>query len=392
MQFFLQSGVIVAIMVKKILTYCLLLAFGVATAVAQEDESALSAAQLREKGLNAEKIGLPELAERYYRRALETAEGDPSGETQKLLGILLEQKEYFSDAILLLNQSNTSEALAHQAFCLIQLHDLDSASHCAQRAIEMDTASALAKTMMAYVETERDQHINAIAWANRALRSNPKYARGENVMGYIQFRKGNHTEAMRHFKKAIQLDSTLADAYFNLGTLYCMRNSQEMAIKLLKQGLRRNPRNIRLFTALAYAYRMRGDNPKALECYKQILEYDSLHTPTLNRIGTLYCGEGHYDQAIAFHKRALNINPNDATAYKYIGKAYIDWGQYDKAIQSFIRSTNICTTDPETYMYLAELYGKQKKGERKQQSAYKKAARLGNKDAQSWLVKQGLSW
>ena len=59
---------------------------------------------------------------------------------------------------------------------------------------------------------------------------------------------------------------------------------------------------------------------------------------------------------------------------------------------SFIRSTNICTTDPETYMYLAELYGKQKKGERKQQSAYKKAARLGDKDAQTWLVKRGIAW
>jgi tetratricopeptide (TPR) repeat protein len=165
-----------------------------------------------------------------------------------------------------------------------------------------------------------------------------------------------------------------------------------MAIKLLKQGLRRNPRNIRLYTALAYAYRMRRDSPRALECYKEILEIDSLHTPTLNRIGILYCDQGHYDQAIAYHRRALNIRPNDATAYKYIGQAYSKWGKYDKAIQSFIRSTNLCTTDPETYMYLAELYGNQKKGERKQQSAYKKAARLGNKEAQAWLVKNGLGW
>ena len=137
---------------------------------------------------------------------------------------------------------------------------------------------------------------------------------------------------------------------------------------------------------------MKNADDKAMQCYKQILEYDSLHTPTLNRIGTLLCSQGHFDQAIAFHKRALSIRPNDAAAYKYIGKAYIDWGQYDKAIQSFIRSTNICTTDPETYMYLAELYGKQKRGERKQQSAYKKAARLGDKDAQTWLVKRGIAW
>ena len=36
--------------------------------------------------------------------------------------------------------------------------------------------------------------------------------------------------------------------------------------------------------------------------------------------------------------------------------------------------------------------GKQKKGERKQQSAYRKAARLGQKEAQAWLIKRGLTW
>ena len=274
-----------------------LLAFGPLSA--QNESDTTTASGLREKGRNAEKMGLTELAENYYRRALQTPEGDPSGTTQQWLGILMEQKEYYQEAVELLSQSNSSEAMAHQAYCLIQMRLIDSASHCAARAIEQDTTSSLAMTMMAYVETERDHHINAISWANRALKADPKSAQGENVMGYIQYRKGNHAEAMRHFKKAIQLDSTMANAYYNLGTLYCIRNSQDMAIKLLKQGLRRNPRNIRLYTALAYAYRMRGDQPKALECYNQILEYDSLHTPTINRIGTLYCEQGHFERAIA---------------------------------------------------------------------------------------------
>ena len=215
---------------------------------AQNESDTTTASGLREKGRKAEKMGLTELAENYYRRALQTPEGDPSGTTQQWLGILMEQKEYYQEAVELLSQSNSSEAMAHQAYCLIQMRLIDSASHCAARAIEQDTTSSLAMTMMAYVETERDHHINAISWANRALKADPKSAQGENVMGYIQYRKGNHAEAMRHFKKAIQLDSTMANAYYNLGTLYCIRNSQDMAIKLLKQGLRRNPRNIRLYT------------------------------------------------------------------------------------------------------------------------------------------------
>ena len=142
-------------------------AMPLAAQVGDENDS-LSAAGLHAKGLNAERLGLTELAERYYRRALEAPGGDESGLTQQQLGILLEQKEYYADAAAMLSRSGTATAMAHQAFCLIQLHLLDSAWHCAERALEADTASALAMTMMAYVETERDHHINAIAWANRA--------------------------------------------------------------------------------------------------------------------------------------------------------------------------------------------------------------------------------
>ena len=77
-------------MLKRIVTLCLMAALALPMAVAQDDDAALSAAALRDKGLNAQNMGLTELAERYYRRALESAEGDPSGETQRLLGILLE--------------------------------------------------------------------------------------------------------------------------------------------------------------------------------------------------------------------------------------------------------------------------------------------------------------
>ena len=244
---------------------------------------------LTARALKAERQGLTELAEGYYRRALSAPGGDTATVAALHLGLLLEQKEYYTQALGLLNRCPMAEGLAHQAYCLLQLNLVDSAAHCAARAVEQDSASPTALSMMAYAESERDHHINAIAWANRALAADPRSALGENVMGYVQYRKGNHSEAMRHFKKAIKLDSTMSNAYFNLGMLYCLRNSHDMAIKLLKEGLRRTPRNIRLYTALAHAYRERGDLPKALQCYNQILEYDSLHTPTLNRIGTLYC-------------------------------------------------------------------------------------------------------
>ena len=108
-----------------------LLAFGPLSA--QNESDTTTASGLREKGRNAEKMGLTELAENYYRRALQTPEGDPSGTTQQWLGILMEQKEYYQEAVELLSQSNSSEAMAHQAYCLIQMRLIDSASLSADR-------------------------------------------------------------------------------------------------------------------------------------------------------------------------------------------------------------------------------------------------------------------
>ena len=136
---------------NKTAIFILTMLMAIAPATAQVESDSLSAASLKEKGRNAERLGLTELAEQYYRRALQTPEGDATGMTQQWLGILLEQKEYYPEAVALLQQSNTSDALAHQSYCLIQMHMIDSAAHCAAHAIEADTSSALAMTMMAYV-------------------------------------------------------------------------------------------------------------------------------------------------------------------------------------------------------------------------------------------------
>lgn len=212
---------------KRILLHILVLCscFLLPPASSAQTDEAPTADGLVEKGLNAERLGLTELAEGYYRKA----SGHPTADLR--LGILLEQKEYYEEATVLLVPGRDAESQAHAALCLVQRHMPDSASHCAQRAIEQDTASVLAMTVMAYVESHRDRHIDAIAWASRALKAGPDNARAHNMMGYVQYRKGNDAEAMRRFKQAIKLDSTLADAYFNLGTMYIQKNSPPSTAK-----------------------------------------------------------------------------------------------------------------------------------------------------------------
>ena len=96
--------------------------------------TAQNAAELTEKGRNAEQMGLTDLAERHYRNAMQADGGDTADEARTRLGILLEQKEYYPEAAALLAQSQRSEGQAHLALCLLQMHRPDSAAFCAARA------------------------------------------------------------------------------------------------------------------------------------------------------------------------------------------------------------------------------------------------------------------
>ena len=92
----------------------------------------LTAAQLTEKGVNAEQLGLTELAEKYYRKAIEN---DNSGDEQPYLrlGILLEQKEYYDEAARLLSRCSSADRRAEDERPKASKRLEVAAEHCAER-------------------------------------------------------------------------------------------------------------------------------------------------------------------------------------------------------------------------------------------------------------------
>ena len=74
-----------------------------------------------------------------------------------------------------------------------------------------------------------------------------------------------------------------------------------------------------------------------------------------------------------------------------MGKTYSDKGDYPKALHAYQKAVLINAKDHETYCLMAELYQRQGNAQRELNS-YKKAAKLGNKKAQQWLVKKGATW
>ena len=352
----------------------------------------MSAQSLVDRGKNAERQGLYDLAEKYYRQSV-----DSSHEARVLLGILLERKEHFSEASHWLASGDSGAlALTHLAICQAELYRWAEARHTAQCAIEAtDTgahtlrADAMATLALTYCHDEN--YTNALLWAHRALNENPHSARAHNVVGIIEFRKGNENEAIRSFKEALKVDSRNIDAHFNLGAVYCYRNRYELAISTLKSGLKVERNSVKLIYCLGWAYLLKGENEHAVECLESVVRYDSNYVDAYNRLGDIRYEQGDFNQAIAHYRKATQVAPYHSEGYRLLGRAYLAKGQTNKALRNYQKAIEINNKDSEAYYQLALLYSQQKQS-KKELANYKRAAKLGHREAQKWCVKKGVEY
>ncbi len=409
---------------QLIATLCFCLCTGMGSLL-----QAQNAAELIGKGRNAEQLTLPLRAAEYYRQA---AEADAfAAEPWLCLGLLHEKTGHYGEAISALHHAITlaqgsgeegdtapaahensaympadsllALSYEHLTACYVDAGDFDGAKNggiadsielhrLAERAIELNPKSANAYASMALIFNHQKQYSAAITWAKKAIALDSKYPRAYNALGIIYYNQGKDNEAVAQFRKALQADPANDDAFYNLGVLNTLRGNHETALSYLRKGLKSNPKSIKLTYFMGLAYMQRGDSQKAIECNLHIInELDSLYTPAYNRLGSIYCSKGDFDQAIAYHNKASRINPQDAEAFKCLGKVYADKGDYVKAQRNYQKAVLLNSRDHETQLLIAKMYGAQGNTSR-EATAYKKAAKLGNPEAQAWMVKRGKTW
>lgn len=96
-------------------------------------------------------------------------------------------------------------------------------------------------------------------------------------------------------------------------------------------------------------------------------------------------------QSIADFDKAVKLNPKDAKVYGNRGMAYGKLGKYENAVSDFNKAIELNSEYAEAYAGRGVAYAKL--GKYKQAVAdLKKAAILGNKTAQDFFTKQGITW
>lgn len=212
----------------------------------------------------------------------------------------------------------------------------------------------------------------AIAFYQKVISLNPNImgARNYNALGNAYFFTEDYSQVILSFKKAIALNLDLdsdegvcQNFYYHLGVAYHKLNDYSNAISAYNESMKCTSdiwEKAIIYNLIAQAYSESKDYFQSLLTYKTLLSIEINQNDriiTFNNISAVYNKQGDYSTAIKILESVIKIDSKMARSYYNLGNAYKGQGDQKKAIKS-----------------------------------YKKAANLGDKDAQSTLKEQGIKW
>ena len=93
-----------------------------------------------------------------------------------------------------------------------------------------DAGDADALNLLAVLEYQRGQNLEALEGLSKAIRVSPKTAIFHNNLGLVLVALGRHEEAAQRFEQAVRLDARLRDAFHNLGVARQKLGEMDQAI------------------------------------------------------------------------------------------------------------------------------------------------------------------
>ncbi len=134
-----------------------------------------------------------------------------------------------------------------------------------------------------------------------------------------------------------------------------------------------------------------GNYGQALGAYDRAINLNPRDAEAYMGRGYVHQRLGNYHGAIADFSRAIELMPNNATPFFLRGMAYSMSGDNERAVKDYWQSIARDPGNSDVYFNLAESYNAL--GDRgKALENYRKAAKLGNADAQNALKQQGFGW
>lgn len=167
--------------------------------------------------------------------------------------------------------------------------------------------------------------------------------------------KQSYDSALVYYNTADSLSSAVftASDYNNMAGVYYMTKKFDKALNICKKAIKLDTNNSETYYNLGLSYLAMDSNRQAIDIYKKLVALDSTNFQVYFNLASSYCNVKEYERAIECYQQMININPNDSKVYVNMAIAYAEAGNSDKLFE---------------YM--------------------KKAAQMGDKEAQEFLSKK----
>ncbi|HEY9166584.1 MAG TPA: tetratricopeptide repeat protein [Candidatus Kryptonia bacterium] len=257
-----------------------------------------------------------------------------------------------------------------------------------EKAIELDPEYSEAYHNLGLSYYSNGDTGKAISLFQKAIALNPGYSRAYDDLGFAYVGEDSIDKAIPMFNRAIELDANDSYGYDDLGYAYYKKGDLEKAIEFHETAIRIDPNDSYGYAALGHYYAVTDSVDKAIPLLQKAIELDPNNAFAYDNLGFVYADLDSVDKAIFLYKKAIGISPQHPRAFYNLGNAFSKKGNTDTAIVMYMKAIKLDPKFSSAYYNLGLAYDK--KGEtRKGADCLKKAALLGNKDAQSWLEQNG---
>jgi len=227
-----------------------------------------------------------------------------------------------------------------------------------------------------------------------------KYVKANNELSAIYwFKKGlelryndkNNQEALKAFDKAIEIDPNYGRAYAFRAAIYNDWSQYPKALRESEQAIKLDPNFFVSFTGRGVAHTGMGNYREGIRDFNKAIELEPKNAPAYANRSWAYYELKTYHQGLEDAQKAIELDPNLYYSYYHRGRSLAALGNYQGAVEDYNQTIRLNPIFSWSFFFRGIAFMKLGKEDQALED-FKKAASLGNREAQSSLKKKGIQW
>ena len=323
--------------------------------------------QALQRGIDAQKAGKPQEADRYYTSILKaypkhSHANHNMGVLAVDIGKIQEALPFFKtaieadpstdqywisyiDALIKLNRVSNATAVFNQARS--NGAKGDSFDKLEKRLTSSESKNTYGqdppkKQLDSLLKLYNQQKLQQVF--NNAQRLTKRYSKSLtlwNLMGASAAQIGKLDEAVLAFKKALLIKPDYAEVHYNLGNAFRDQEKLQEAIEAYGNALSIKPDHADAYLNLGNALKDQGKLEEAIAEYKKACSTKPDYADAYLNLGNALKEQGRLDQAIDAYSKALSIRPDCVDAYLNMGAIFEDQEKLGEALGAYKKVISI---------------------------------------------------